>query len=287
MTENEVSAKSGSAVGRQGQTVLRVLKSIRDGLYWHEAPMRAAALAYQGILSLFPLLLFLIFLGSQVISGPEVRRTLDEFILRAVPTESARNFIQTIVNQTLANRGSIGLIGGLGLLWTASSLINSMEVSLNVIWNVQRRPAWRRRVIGLAAIVIAGTLFLLSIILSALPALPFLDRTNSLWAQLDLGIGVAAEILLFFVIYWILPNIQVPKQAALGGAVLAGLLWELAQLGFRVYLSSGLFSLGAVYGTLATVVGLILWAFLTGIILYIGAELSASLQREFWPQRER
>ncbi|MEK6588231.1 MAG: YihY/virulence factor BrkB family protein [Chloroflexota bacterium] len=287
MTENEVRAKSVPAAGLKGKPAWRVMKAIADGLSRHEAPMRSAALAYQGIFSLFPLLLFLVFLGSQVLSGPEVRSALEEFLLEAVPTEGTRDFIEEVVGQTLANRGSIGLIGGLGLLWTASSLINSMEVSLNVIWNVPRRPAWRRRAIALAAIVIVGTLFILSIVLSALPVLPFLDRSNPLWAVLDVGFGVAVEILLFFVIYWGLPNTTVSKMAALTGAVLAGVFWEIAQLGFRFYLTSGLASLGAVYGTLATVVGLILWAFLTGMILYIGAELSASLQREFWPQEER
>jgi uncharacterized BrkB/YihY/UPF0761 family membrane protein len=51
-----------------------------------------------------------------------------------------------------------------------------------------------------------------------------------------------------------------------------------------VYLTSGLVNFGAVYGTLASVIGLILWAYLTGIILFLGAEFSAALQRELWPR---
>jgi membrane protein len=91
------------------------------------------------------------------------------------------------------------------------------------------------------------------------------------------------EVLLFWLVYRWLPNARVRTLATLAGALLAGLLWEGAQWAFRWYLTSGLTDYGAVYGTLASVIALILWAYLTGLILFVGAEFSAALQREFWP----
>ena len=193
------------------------------------------------------------------------------------------DFIRNIIEQTVTYRSSIGLVGVLGLLWTASTLFSNLEASLNAVWNAPRRSVARRRLLAIAAVLILGTLFLIAVVLSALPALPFLNRGNPLWDLLDLGLGLLVEILLFWLIYRMLPNARVSSHAALGGALLAGVLWEGAQAAFRWYLTSGLDNYGAVYGGLASVIALIVWAYLTGFILFLGAEFSAALQREFWP----
>jgi membrane protein len=266
------------------QQAWRVMRGTAEGFNRNEAGLRAAALAYQGLLSLFPLLLFLVFLASQVIRAGDVRPRLDEYLERALPTTAGIRFVGEIIDETLRNSRSFGLVGGLGLLWTSSALFSHLESSLNVIWNAPRRTIWSRRLRGLLGVLILGTLFILAIAVSALPALPFLDQDNPRLAVLDLGIGVVAEILLLWFIYRWLPNTPVRFVSAFAGAVLAALLWEAAQLGFRVYLTSGLANFGAVYGTLASVIGLILWAYLTGTILFLGAEFSAALQREFWPR---
>lgn len=261
----------------------RVARATANGLSRNEAGLRAAALAYQGLFSLFPLVLFLIFISGQLITVGDVRGTLDEFLSRAIPTQSALDFIQEVVDQSVRNRGSIGLIGGIGLLWTSSSLLSNLTSSLNAIWNARPRPIWKRRLVAVAGVISLGTLFLLAMLLSALPALPFLDSTNRrLWRLLDVGVGVVVEVALLWVIYRWLPNAQVRGAPALIGAALASGLWELGQLAFRVYLTSGLANYGAVYGTLASLIGLILWAYLTGFILFLGAELVSTLQGEFW-----
>lgn len=265
------------------QRAWRVVRSTTEGLTRNEAGLRAAALAYQGLLSLFPLLLFLIFVASQVIRVGDVRSILDEYLSQALPTAGGFRFVSEIIDETLRNSGSIGLVGGLGLLWTSSALFSHLEASLNAIWNAPRRAVWSRRLRGLLGVLILGTLFIVAIALSALPVLPFLEPDNPAINALDVGIGLAVEIMLLWFIYRWLPNTRVRFISALAAATVAALLWELAQYGFRVYLTTGLANFGAVYGTLASVIGLILWAYLTGVILFLGAELSAALQREFWP----
>lgn len=260
----------------------RVVRSTADGLTRNEAGLRAGALAYQGLFSLFPLLLFLVFIGGQLIAAGEVRASLDEFLGRAVPTPEALDFIQQIIDQSVRNRGSIGLIGGLGLLWTASTLLSNLIASLNAVWDATRRPVWRRRLVAIVAVLGLGSLFLIAIVLSAFPVLSLLDNGNPLWDLVNLAGGLVVEVALLWVIYTWLPNAPVKGIASLIGALVASLLWEAAQFGFRVYLTSGLTNFGAVYGTLASVIGLILWAYLTGFILFVGAELAAALQREFW-----
>ncbi len=275
-----------SVLLRLPRRLWNVVRETAEGMGKHEAGLRAAALAYQGLFSLFPLLLFLIFIGSQVLTSINVRARLDAFLLQVIPTPDGFDFLQRIIDQTITLRGSLGLIGILGLLWTSSALFTNLTSSLNVIWGSPWRSVWRRRLLAVAAVLILGTLFLLAIVLSALPALPFLDPNGGLLRALDLGVGVAVEVLLFWLVYRWLPTARVRSLSALAGAILAGLLWEAAQGGFRWYLTSGLANYGAVYGTLASVIALILWAYLTGTILFLGAEFAAAVQREFWPEDE-
>jgi membrane protein len=240
----------------------------------------SASLAYYGLLSLFPLLLFLIFLGSQVLESEAARGALDAYVRQAVP--GAADTVRQVVDQTLALRGSIGLIGGLGLLWSASALFNALSVSLNAIWRVRPRSFWRRRLIATLSVLVIALLFILSISLSALAALPLPLEGSAIWRWLNAGVELAITILLFWVVYTGIPNTRVPRRAALGGGAVAAVLWQVAKRGFAWYLSSGLTNYGIIYGPLASIIALLIWAYLSAQILFLGAEISAALQRQYW-----
>jgi membrane protein len=140
---------------------------------------------------------------------------------------------------------------------------------------------WHRRLLGILAVMILAGLFLVVIFLSTLEALPLLNGL-SLFDSFDLWFTFLAATLFFWLIYRWLPNAKVPAVPSLAGGALAALAWMVAQAVFRWYLTSGLNNFGAVYGALASLIGLILWAFVTGTILYVGAVFSAVLQRHFW-----
>jgi len=258
-----------------------LVKETVEGVDQLEVPLRAAAVAYYGLLAIFPLLLFLISLGSVLLSRAEVRSALAEFLSRAIPVPETLAFVQQTIGQTLANRGSIGVISLLILLWSASSLFANLEASLNVIWDVPRRLVWHRRFLGIIAVMVLAGLFILTIGLSTLQSIPLPEGTQVL-EDLDFWITLIAATLFFWLIYRWLPNAKIPAVPSLAGGALAGAAWLMAQSIFRWYLTSGLSNLGAVYGTLASLIGLILWAFVTGMILYVGAVFSAVLQRRYW-----
>lgn len=263
------------------RTAFEIIKETFEGVDQLEIPLRAAGVSYYGLLAVFPLLLFLISLGSVLLSSSEVQSAVDEFLIRAIPVPQVLEFVQQTIGDTLDRRGTIGVISLLVLLWSASSLFANLETSLNKIWNVPRRMVWHRRLLGILAVMILAGLFIVVIFFSTLEALPVLEEI-SLFESLDLWITFLAATLFFWLIYRWLPNAKVPAVPSLAGGALAGLAWIIAQAIFRWYLTSGLSNLGAVYGTLASLIGLILWAFVTGTILYVGAVFSAVLQRRFW-----
>ena len=291
MSETEAELKAAAAEGEEGITEPRrtipwrsaweVIKETAEGVDQLEVPLRAAGVAYYGLLAVFPLLLFLISLGSVLLSSTEVRSAVDEFLLRAIPVPQVLEFVQQTIGETLDRRGTIGVISLLVLLWSASTLFANLETSLNKIWDVPRRMVWHRRLLGILAVMILAGLFIVVIFFSTLEALPVLEEVT-LFESLDIWITYFAATLFFWLIYRWLPNAKVPAIPSLAGGALAGLAWIIAQALFRWYLTSGLSNLGAVYGTLASLIGLILWTFVTGTILYVGAVFSAVLQRRFW-----
>jgi uncharacterized BrkB/YihY/UPF0761 family membrane protein len=88
--------------------------------------------------------------------------------------------------------------------------------------------------------------------------------------------AVAASIGLFFLIYWGLPNRKVPPRAVLPTAIVMGVLWELAK--YLYILALPRLDFGAVYGPFKVSVGLIMWAFISGLLLLAGAYVSATRQ---------
>jgi YihY family inner membrane protein len=86
--------------------------------------------------------------------------------------------------------------------------------------------------------------------------------------------AAVASTMLFFLIYWVLPNRKLPVRAVLPTAIVVGLLWELAKIMYIAALPW--LDLHSVYGPFSVSVSLMLWAFVTGLVLLAGAQYSAT-----------
>lgn len=295
MSETEAEVKAAAAEEEEAKSVdaeprravpwrsaWEVVRETVDGMEEYEVAVRAAALAYYGLFSLFPLLLFLVFIASALLQVGDAGAQLEELLARFIPVPEVLELVEGVIDQTVARRSSIGIVSALALLWTASTLFANLEASLNVIWGAPRRVVYRRRLLGVGAVLVLGLLFLLAILLSTLQAVPLVTDFIPFMDELDFGISLLLSVLFFWLIYRWLPNAHVEPIPSLAGAALAGLVWQASQFLFRLYLTSGLSNLGAVYGTLASLIGLVLWVFLTGMILFVGGIFSAVLQRKYW-----
>jgi membrane protein len=260
------------------QRLWRLVRQTHQGFEEGECALRAASLAYHLLLSIFPLLLFLIFVGSNVLSTQGTRQALDRYLEEVIP--AAANSIRTVVDQTLEARGAVGLIGGALLLWSASAMFSSLSRALNVIWDATPRPFWRRRILAIVTVIIIGSLFIVSIWLSALASWPWQGMLTIVGRWLSRGLDLIVTVLLLGLMYRLLPNRMVPWRAAFAGAFLAGTLWQIGKALFSWFLTSGLPNYGLVYGSLASVVILMLWTYLSGIIIFLGASFGSALEKE-------
>ncbi len=248
-----------------------------------ECGMRAAAMAYYALLSVFPLLLFLIFVASVVIEAGGIRDALALYVARAVP-QLADPAID-LLERTIDSSTSFGVAGVIGLVWTASAVFSVLSSTFNVIWEASPRSLWRRRLIGLVSVLMLAIMFTFSSLAGTLLAFDLAAYTPLAQRSVNTAVDFGITVVLTWILYTWLPNRKVDPRASLAAAAFTALLWQIAKAGFGLYLSTGLERFGAVYGSLVSVIVLLLWVYFSSLILFLGAEFGAELQARLEPQR--
>lgn len=262
-------------------SVLDVLFDTVDSFIKDNMDIVAASLSYYALLALFPLLLVLIVVVSLFLSNEDALR----IVLRESNHYLPGTEIQNSVSQVLALRGSASFIGLIALVWTASGVFDVLQFALDRAWHVPRpRALWLQRVYSITVVGALGFLFVVSVVVSTLSGSLILnvfgENTFTFVGIRVLGRGIALgmSMIAFALIYKTFPHARVPWHAALWGAVVAALLWELAKFIFEYYLVN-IAGLNLIYGSVGAIIGLLLWSYISAMILLFGAELSASAAR--------
>ena len=265
------------------QLTFRVFKEMKDD----DATHLAAGVAYYAIFSLFPLLLGFLAISGIVLNSPELQREFLNFVADNLP--GSESFVVGNVGEIVRFRGALGLAAIVGLFWAASAVFGAIARAVNRAWDIQRdRPFYiaKPRQIGMAFGV--GFLFLLSI--SASSAIQFLiSQDLGIPGQemfLDVGylhlawraIPWVMSFSIFLLIYRFLPNCKTYwRYVWLGAAISAG-LFEVGKNLFVWYLGS-FANYDQVYGPVASVMIFLLWAYLSSLVLILGAEISSEYER--------
>ena len=244
-----------------------------------DSAIKAAAIAYFALFSLFPLTLLSISVASFVY-GPLMDKQLIlqklEFITPALGQLLGQNF-----DEIVKARGQVTGFALVGLIWSASTIFTTLTLTLNKIWgHKRRRPVWKRR--GLAILLVltfvGPALFLASFAGSMMANL----RTWVPTQIIPIGGGISFmaailfDIVLFLMIYLLLPHGTATWREILPGAVGAGLLWEFAKKTFLFFVSTYISISNLIYGSVAAIIAFLMWAYLSGLIFLFGAFLSVS-----------
>ncbi len=249
-----------------------------------ELVTRSAALSYYFILALFPMFLFLMSLIG-LFAGPnsEMRQGILNALSQMAPG-STSSLIQSVLTETTKASSGVKVAAGiLGALWAASAGISALVVSLNVVHKVtETRPWWKQKLIAIALTVALAALVIAALVLvlyggkiGQMIASQFGlgDLFTDVWRVAQWIFPFIAMFLSFSVVYYFAPNIKGGWHWVTPGAALGVVLWLVASLGFRAYLHF-FNSYSATYGSLGAVVILLLWLFITGFAILIGAELN-------------
>lgn len=272
------------AAGRRNAVhrVFCYVRRLSEAFATHQCSLLACACAYCAILSLIPLLVVSIALFGFVMgNSQDALEQVLSAIRGYVPIEAG--FLRDTLARILKDRGLIGAFGIVGLLYAAHQTFLSMLPAMNIIWVTPETRHWaKQRLLAFGATFL--TLALLGADLVASGVIAFIQtqpdsilshRLPSLLARGSLGLlPVVSTTLLFALLYRSLPARQVPWKAALIGAGVAAALWQLTKLAFVVFLRY-VHSYDRLYGSLSSLVILVVWIYYSMVILLLGAEIAA------------
>jgi membrane protein len=247
----------------------------------------AGHIAYTGLLSIFPFLIFLAalagFLGTSAGGLASVESMLD-----LLPPDVAHT-LAPVIHEVLDTRdGGLLTLGLLGALWVASNAIDALRIALNTAYDIdEQRPWWRIKLGSIGAIVAGGVVFLL---LSVLVILGPLIWKGLLWlfplGEADRWAFSAVRYLLATLVLgttllalhrW-LPGRCLAVRSLLPGVIVSTVLWLLAASLFSVYVAE-LGSYSATYGSLGGVIITLVFFYVSAVLFIFGAELNSALLR--------
>jgi membrane protein len=259
-----------------------VADSVEDGV-----PGLAAQLAFYFFLGLFPALLLLVSLVALLPVDPQLAMVIDR-VQAVAPSE-----VLSVVRDQI-ERVRDGPPGGLltlaiaGAIWSSSSAMTAIIGTLNRAYDIEEgRPWWKTRLLAM------GLTLMLAVFIVVAFALVVGGIDLAEWLAHRLGAGemftrfsslVQWPLALFLVVlavdlvYFVAPNAETEWAWLTPGAVLATSLWAVASLGFKLYVNN-FADFGAVYGSIGGVIVLLLWFYLSGFALLVGAELNAEIDK--------
>jgi membrane protein len=276
----------------QGVPLKLILKNTWDAMFDDNLLGRSAELGFYFLFALFPTLLTACaVLGLAARSAAHIYEHLLEYLSIVVPP-SALGTVLEAFNQTAAAASTGKITFGLvAALWSASVGFSAIQGTLNVVYRVKEtRPYWRAR---LSAI---GVTFLLSIVVSLMLASLLITDFLAHLAHLRIRehlvavvtattvrtigwVGATAFLsLLFALIYYLGPDVKVSRWRWLTPGAAFGMLgWLLGSLGLRLYVHY-FNNYSATYGSLGTVIILLTWFYLSGLMLLLGGEINSEIE---------
>jgi len=243
----------------------------------------AFSVAANAIISFIPFIVLLYTLCGSVFHSTTMVNVVSDMVNYFLPSTAKTGFL-TYSLEAVVPRHGVQALSLVMILISCTGIFLPLEVALNQAWGVTRSRNYifnQAVAFGLALLMVA--LALISILLNALEQRMLTDiffqhtdnffyqSFNELWLALSTGV---AAILFFFCIYWILPNRQVPWRPVLRTSIVTGIVWLLAKIAFVKVLPH--LDLKALYGPFYVSVGLLFWAYVSGLILFAGAQFSVS-----------
>lgn len=252
---------------------------------------RAGGLTYWGLLSLFPALIVAVSVLAVVGTYPETYERIMETVREVAPGGVAQTIDSSLQEVLRSSRGSgVLLLAGLvGALWAGSGATGGAIRALNEVHRVeQSRPFWQAALVRVAltlaimlllavaftSLIIAGPIFA-----AIADAAGIGESAKTLIGTLRWPVGLLTLVSALVLLYWIAPAIpRRPLRKVLPGAAVATLIWVLASAGFSIYVGN-FGNYDATYGSLGTVIVLLVWMWLGSLAMLLGDVVNVELEQ--------
>ncbi len=264
----------------------RLLKKNRAG-------QQAAALSYYTIFGFVPVAI-VILLFFQSLSADDVGQNVKNLFYEHLkltgikyPTADGHDALladrlDEIVQRFYEglNTGAVTFVSAIIIIWAALALLSKIESAFNNIWHVARGRGFLHRIINYWAILTLGPLLIGVGVYASTHYKPVGDIQRTILSLSCLApvlLSYVISAVVFFLLYFVLPNTKVQAKAAMWGAAVAALVWTPAKWGFGQYVT-GFIPYSKVYGVVGLVPLAVFWIFTTWLIVLFGLQLTFTTQ---------
>jgi membrane protein len=246
----------------------------------------AAALAYYLMLSIFPAASFLLSL-LPYLPIPNLQKAIMDALYQALPGDAAQMFAGVVESVTTQQRGGLLSVSLLFTLWAASNGIYAVMQQLNITYDVKEgRPFWKARAtaIGLMVMFVGLIVLAFSLVVFGGTLQEWIGSKVGMnpvilfaFAALRWGIIGATLLLTFALTYYWGPDVKQKFRFISPGSFIGTLVLAAATLGFKFYVTNfGKYN--ATYGSIGAVIVLMLWLYITGLVILLGSEINALVE---------
>jgi membrane protein len=281
-----------SAPRRSVIASVRVLVVLARQLLGGQLNLRAMSLVYTTLLSVVPLLA----VSFSVLKGFGVHNQLEPVLLNflaplgAKGVEVSNNIIGFVENVKVGVLGSLGLVF---LLYTVVSLTQKVESSFNFVWQVERLRALAQRFSSYLTVILVGPVLMFTALgvtatVMNTSLVQYLISVKPLGEVIVLGSRLIPYLLViaaFTFIYMFIPNTRVKLLPAVVGGVVAGVLWQTSGWAFAAFVATST-NYAAIYSGFAILILLLIWLYLSWMILLLGAQVAFYVQHPQYVTRE-
>ena len=228
----------------------------------------AAQMTYHFVLALFPMLIFLLTLLGQFITIDA--NQINQKVSQYVPDQETASIVGGIVKD-ISDTASGGIlsVGLILAIWSASNGMSAIINSFNVAYDVEdSRNGVVVKLLSILYTLVLGAVFVVAVVLITLG--PVINK----FLFGPLGI----IFIIFTVLYSVAPNVKTKLRSVIPGAIFTSIIWLLGSFAFGYYISN-FSNYSKTYGSLAGIIILFLWLYITSFIIIIGAEINAIIHQ--------
>ena len=246
----------------------------------------AAALGFYLTLAIFPGMIFVMAV-IPYLPIANVDQAIMDLLRQALPSAAANTFTSVVDEVANERRNGLLSLGLAAALWASSTGMYAIMQQMNIAFNVgEGRSFLKARATALALTLLFGVLVLGAFSLVVLGGiiqswignrLGLSDTLLMFFAVFRWVIIMLALLLAFALVYYLAPNVRRPFAIIAPGNVTATFLLSAASLGFRLY-TSNFVDFGATYGSIGAVIVLMLWLYIAGFVILLGAEINVAVE---------
>jgi len=245
----------------------------------NNSPYMAAGMAYWTLFSLFPLALAGISIIGYFFPTQSEQEIVVDSVMSILPV--SKEYITSVVSETLSKRGTLGVLATVGLLWTGASMFAAMRKSVAHVWRIAKpQNIFVQRGTDLLMIFTLGFILfwrvLVNIEIIEISSIFGSNRiSESVGSYLYLGqvIAFISTWVALLLIYKYIPNTVVYWKDIWLPSLVATALFELVQRGYIWFLNNAV-EINLVYGSMGAIMSVLLWAYLSSLCIILGSQFA-------------